>query len=251
MHYGGYLCHMTEMQSICEKYGLVLIEDACHAVGAHDAGGRMVGGLGDIACFSFFGNKNMATGEGGMVTTRRDDLTEQLRLLRSHGMTTLTWDRHKGHASSYNVTLHGYNYRLDEIHAALGRVQLRKLVQNNKRRHGVAMAYRNALADLPPGWLVPFAKYQGESAHHLMVVVAPNGETRSRAMQALREVGIQTSMHYPCIVEFDAYRRFRPMDVRLSHSYAQQAFSLPLFPGMTNEQVEQVCNVLRHVATGV
>ena len=82
----------------------------------------MAGSIGDINAFSFFGNKNLATGEGGMVATNRDDLAAGARLLRSHGMTTLTWERHQGHASSYDVAINGYNYRLDELHAALGRV---------------------------------------------------------------------------------------------------------------------------------
>src|SRR5262249_2295938 len=141
MHYGGYMCRMPEIAEICRRHDLALIEDACHSVGAHyrdpdrrPPHGRKAGNLGDIGCFSFFSNKNLWTGEGGMVVTNRNDLAERLRLLRSHGMTTLTWDRHKGHARSYDVTLHGFNYRIDEIRAALGRVQLKKLERNNQLR---------------------------------------------------------------------------------------------------------------------
>ena len=124
MHYGGYPCRMADIQNICHRHDLALIEDACHAVGASYAdpmgrppNGHRAGKLGDVGCFSFFSNKNMATGEGGMITTDRDDLVKRLRLLRSHGMSSLTWDRHRGHANSYEVTVNGYNYRLDEIRA--------------------------------------------------------------------------------------------------------------------------------------
>ncbi|MBV8576773.1 MAG: DegT/DnrJ/EryC1/StrS family aminotransferase, partial [Acetobacteraceae bacterium] len=141
MHYGGSLCRMGELTELCAARGIAIVEDACHAVGVayHDTRNRwpngvMAGSIGDISAFSFFSNKNIASGEGGMVVTNRTDLAERMRLLRSHGMTTLTWDRHKGHAASYDVVNPGYNYRLDELHAALGRAQLRKLKRNNQRR---------------------------------------------------------------------------------------------------------------------
>ena len=144
MHYGGNLCRMAELIELCTARGIAIVEDACHAVGAayHDArnhwpNGIMAGSIGDISAFSFFANKNIASGEGGMVVTNRADLAERVRLLRSHGMTTLTWDRHKGHAGSYDVVNPGYNYRLDELHAALGRVQLKKLERNNQRRRNL------------------------------------------------------------------------------------------------------------------
>ncbi len=178
MHYGGYLCRMEEIGSLCQQHNLALIEDACHAVGARygdplrpSSNGRFSGNLGDLGCFSFFSNKNLVTGEGGMITTNRDDLAERVRLLRSHGMTTLTWDRHRGHASSYDVILNGYNYRLDEVRAALGRVQLQKLETNNLRRRDLVGAYRRNLADLPTDWIVPFKDYVGNSAYHLMAAV--------------------------------------------------------------------------------
>ncbi|WP_211178447.1 MULTISPECIES: DegT/DnrJ/EryC1/StrS family aminotransferase [Brasilonema] len=248
MHYGGYPCRMAEIQTICQQYGLVLIEDACHAVGARyldsqarEPHGNMVGTLGDIACFSFFSNKNLATGEGGLVTTNRDNLAERLRLLRSHGMTTLSWERHKGHASSYDVILHGYNYRLDELRAALGRVQLRKLKRNNSRRQQIVLAYQKHLTPLS-GWTVPFWDYLGDSAHHLMALVAPDRETRTHVVKALKQAGIQTSFHYPCLADFTAFRHLTSHDLEQSRLFAQSVITLPLFPTMTTDQVEQVCS---------
>src|SRR6185503_8404380 len=139
-------CRMREIAALARARGIAVIEDACHAVGArHGDSGLMAGALGDIAAFSFFSNKNLAVGEGGMVTTNRDDLAASVRALRSHGMTTLTWDRHRGHASAYDVTAHGFNYRLDELRAALGRAQLGKLGEHNARRKDAVAAYRRGL----------------------------------------------------------------------------------------------------------
>ena len=167
MHYGGYFCRMAEIQEICRKHHLVLIEDACHAVGArfpqtsnarpNDSVLLAAGALGDVGCFSFFSNKNLVTGEGGMVTTHRDDLNDKVRNLRSHGMSTLTWDRHRGHAATYDVLAHGYNYRMDDLRSALGREQLRKLERNNQRRCELTTLYWRRLQPLEArGWFLPF-----------------------------------------------------------------------------------------------
>ncbi len=130
MHYGGYPCQMPAILEIARAHGLAVIEDAAHSPGAW-LDRRHLGTLGDIGCFSFFSNKNLSTGEGGMLVTDRPELADKLRLMRSHGMTSLTWDRHQGHAYSYDVVELGYNYRIDEIHSALGREQLRKLEAGN------------------------------------------------------------------------------------------------------------------------
>src|SRR5689334_9841608 len=148
VHFGGYACDMPCILELAHKYNLKVIEDAAHAAGSW-LESRHLGTWGDIGCFSFFSNKNMTTGEGGMVITNDDTLFEKLRLLRSHGMTTLTWDRHKGHAWSYDVVDLGYNYRIDEIRAALGTVQLSKLERNNERRRHLTQIYRDFLQELP------------------------------------------------------------------------------------------------------
>ena len=243
MHYGGYLCHMAEVRAICQKSGVALIEDACHAVGAkHDLG--MAGTVGDISCFSFFGNKNMATGEGGMVVTNRDDLAERVRFLRSHGMTSLSWDRHLGHTRSYDVVAPGFNYRLDDIHAALGRSQLAKLPRNNKRRGRLVELYRSHLEDLP-GWTIPFASYTGDSAYHLMTVVAPDGAQRAVVVEALARKEVQTSLHYPCIPRFKAFQAVNHDGVERSDQYASRAITLPLFPSLRDDQVERITSAIR------
>ena len=119
LHYGGHPCAMEAVLRLAERHGLFVIEDAAHAPGARWRG-RPCGTIGKVGCFSFFSSKNLPIGEGGMIVTDDDRLAERIRLLRSHGMTTLTWDRHRGHASSYDVVEHGFNYRLNEIRAAMG-----------------------------------------------------------------------------------------------------------------------------------
>jgi dTDP-4-amino-4,6-dideoxygalactose transaminase len=247
MHYGGYPCRMAEIGALCRQRGLALIEDACHAIGAHADDGRMAGNLGDIGCFSFFSNKNLATGEGGLLSTNRDDLAERLRALRSHGMTTLTWDRHRGHASSYDVVTHGYNYRFDELRAALGRAQLHKLPAGNLRRGQLVELYRQQLAGLP-GWTIPFAQHRGSSAYHLMAVLAPDETQRAHVARTLNEAGIQTSLHYPYVPQFSAFERYRGVELPLSRSFARRVITLPLFPTMTDEQVGTVTTLIRQTA---
>jgi dTDP-4-amino-4,6-dideoxygalactose transaminase len=250
MHYGGYPCRMADLHALCRQHKLALIEDACHAVGARyndldrrPPHGLMAGNLGDIACFSFFSNKNLVTGEGGMVVTCRDDLAHSLRRLRSHGMTTLTWDRQKGHASSYDVVQHGYNYRLDEMRAALGRCQLMKLARNNQRRKELVAGYRRRLASVGQ-LLIPFADEQGDNAYHLMVAVAASREHRDWLAGSLKDAAIQTSLHYPCISDFEAFRSSRRTDVEKTQSFSKRIITLPLFPTMTSAEVEEVCSCL-------
>ena len=251
MHYGGSLCRMGELTELCAARGIAIVEDACHAVGVayHDARNRwpngiMAGSIGDLSAFSFFSNKNIAAGEGGMVVTNRADLAECVRLLRSHGMTTLTWDRHKGHADSYDVVNPGYNYRLDELHAALGRAQLKKLNRNNQRRRERLALYREALR-LLGGWTMPFADTIDSSSGHLMVIVAPDPDVRERAVHALREAGIQSSMHYPCIADFTGFAGGSDEELEVTRQFTRRAITLPLYPTLNPDRINHIVEILR------
>ena len=253
MHYGGNLCRMAELLTLCRERNIYLIEDACHAVGAryYDALGRpphgiMAGSIGELGTFSFFTNKNIVTGEGGMIVTNREDLAAKTRLLRSHGMTSLTWDRHRGHASTYAVISHGYNYRLDELHAALGRVQLKKLSGNNERRRRLLHYYMNAI-DLP-GWIMPFGKSIDASSGHLMVTVAPTPTARDEVANRLRMSGVQSSMHYPCIADFPAFAKRTNARLSVTREFVGRAITLPLYPAMAEKNVAKVCALVNETA---
>jgi dTDP-4-amino-4,6-dideoxygalactose transaminase len=241
VHYGGYSCRMPDIMEIAGRHGVAVIEDAAHAPGA-SLGSRALGTWGDVGCFSFFSNKNLATGEGGMLVTNRDDIAEKARLLRSHGMTTLTWDRHRGHASTYDVVALGYNYRIDEIRSALGLVQLRKLPENNARRKTLTDRYRKGLVDARlDGIEVPFANALGESAHHILPVLLPQGAERQKFMDSMRKSGVQTSIHYPPIHHFSYYRqRYPDVSLPITEQVASREVTLPLYPAMMDEDVDHV-----------
>jgi dTDP-4-amino-4,6-dideoxygalactose transaminase len=238
MHYGGYPCDMDAIHAIARRRGLAVIEDAAHAPGA-ELGGKKAGTLSDVGCFSFFSNKNLATGEGGLIVTDRDDLAEQIRLMRSHGMTTLTWDRHKGHAYSYDVVTLGYNYRIDEMRAAMGLVQLAKLERNNARRGEITARYWQAFAGT--GLALPFRASRGRSAYHIFPVLLPPGVERIAFIDNLRAKGIQTSIHYPPVHQFSYYRQQSPgVRLPITEDVAAREVTLPLYPTMSDEQVEWV-----------
>lgn len=241
MHYGGYLCQMDTIMNLAHRHNLAVIEDAAHAPGA-TLDHRKAGTFGDVGCFSFFSNKNLVTGEGGLVITDRDDLAEKIRLMRSHGMTTLTWDRHHGHAHSYDVVSLGYNYRLDEIRAALGLVQLQKLTANNQRRSDISRYFRQEL-HATGGIQLPFGYHPGESSCHLFVILLDEAINRTTFIDHMRAAGIQTSIHYPPIHLFSYYReRFGHASgmLPLTEQVGQREVTLPLFPGMTDEQRQLV-----------
>jgi dTDP-4-amino-4,6-dideoxygalactose transaminase len=240
LHYGGHPCEMAPILKIARARGLAVIEDAAHAPGATWRG-RACGTLGSIGCFSFFSNKNLPIGEGGAVVTDDDELADTVRLLRSHGMTTLTWDRHRGHAHTYDVVAQGFNYRLDELRAAMGLVQLRRLSAANLARARLVARYRSLLHGLE-GAIMPFADAsEASAAHHLAVAVLPPGTPRDSVREALREKGIQTSVHYPPIHRFSVYQEAnssRPLPC--TEDVAERLITLPLFPHMTEAQVDLV-----------
>jgi dTDP-4-amino-4,6-dideoxygalactose transaminase len=242
VHYGGYPCRMPAILEIASRRNLAVIEDAAHAPGAA-LNGRALGTWGDVGCFSFFSNKNLATGEGGMLVTNRDDIAARVRLLRSHGMTTLTWDRHQGHASTYDVTDLGYNYRIDEIRSALGLAQLQKLSAHNARRKAITECYWRVFAQTGLG--LPFRDAPGESAYHLFPIVLPAGVARQAFIDHMRTEGIQTSIHYPPIHRFSYYAaRYPGVSLPITEVVADHEVTLPLYPTMRDEQVEEVVSAV-------
>ena len=246
MHYGGYACDMPGILQWAEAHHLVVIEDAAHAAGSF-LEGRHLGTWGASGCFSFFSNKNMTTGEGGMIVTNDDETAEKFRLLRSHGMTSLTWDRHQGHAWSYDVVDVGYNYRIDEIHSALGRVQLKRLDGYNARRREITQLYRELLSELCSSVIVPFEGHPGVSAHHIMPVVLPRAANRLHFMEAMKSQGVQTSVHYPPIHLFSSFRGTTEGtgSLPVTEDIAGREVTLPLYPTLTDEQVKLVAQAVR------
>jgi dTDP-4-amino-4,6-dideoxygalactose transaminase len=249
MHYGGYSCSMPEICELARKHGLAVIEDDAHCPGA-SLDEIALGAWGDIGCFSFFSNKNLSTGEGGMVVTDREDLAAKVRLQRSHGMTTLTYDRHKGHAYSYDVVDLGYNYRIDEIRAAIGREQLLKLSGNNSKREEWTHLYRELLLDSGVG--LPFAYPKGKPAYHIFPILLPQGMDRIKFIDQMRVHRIQTSIHYPPTHLFDYYRRkYEGVELPITEEVAACEVTLPLYPTMGEANVRAVVQAVRDSLTAV
>jgi dTDP-4-amino-4,6-dideoxygalactose transaminase len=243
VHYAGYPCRMDELLAVCEEHQIPLIEDVAHAPGGKFAD-RHLGTIGDVGCFSFFTNKNLSVGEGGMVVSRREDLSSRLRLLRSHGMSTLTLDRHRGRALSYDVLQPGLNYRIDEMRAALGLVQLSKLAGANDRRKDLVELYNSILADVAE-IAIPFIGYDpGLNTYHIYPVLLRDGICRNTVVESLKERRIQASIHYPALSGFTAYSDINADSTPIANSISQRELTLPLFPTMTEKQVELVCAAL-------
>jgi len=239
MHFGGYLAHRDAWQSFARRKGLLLIEDAAHAPGLPAAGT-----FGEAAAFSFYGNKNMTTAEGGAIIVRSRSLRETIRRARSHGMTSGTRQRLDSRSADYDVTMLGFNYRMDELRAALGLVQLKRLPEWNDTRRRLSLRYRQLIAERCPSVMVPFTN-PWPSAHHLMPVVLPTAIRRQTVVDRLRKLGIQTTVHYPPVHRLTFYNDLYP-DSHLprTEEFARRELTLPLHPRMTPATVELVVNSL-------
>jgi dTDP-4-amino-4,6-dideoxygalactose transaminase len=247
VHFAGYPCAMEDIAQIAQEYGLLLIEDVAHAVGA-SYHGRKCGTFGDMACFSFFSNKNLSTGEGGMVVSANQEYYRKLKLLRSHGMTSMTIDRHNSKCISYDVVMPGLNYRMTELNAVLGTVQLQKLDNANGQRREHVQLYRTLLAGREVH--VPWSSDPADSepSYHIFPVLLPHGTNRLSVMEALRTAGIQTSLHYPAYRDFTGYAPFIEQSVPIAEEISSRVITLPLYPTMTAGMIEDVCEqVLRAV----
>jgi dTDP-4-amino-4,6-dideoxygalactose transaminase len=248
MHYGGYPCQMSSIMEIAQRYGLYVVEDSAHAPGA-EVEGKRCGRIGRVGCFSFFSNKNLVTGEGGMVVTQDKQLAQKIREKRSHGMERLSWDKFQGHLASYDIQRVGYNYRITEIQSALGLVQLKKLDRNNRKRERLAKAYREALQEVDE-ISIPFSNFKGNPSYHLFPILLAPSLDRKRVMERLKDFGIQTSIHYPPVHLFSFYReRFGLREGALpkTEEVGRREVSLPLHPRMELEDVRWIVNKLKSV----
>lgn len=242
VHYAGYACDMDAIAAICKKHGLKLIEDCAHAPGG-EYKGRKLGTFGELSAWSFFSNKNLAVGEGGMVVTRDPELLQKCKNLRSHGMTVASFDRMKGRAVSYDVMEPGFNYRIDEVRAALGLVQLSKLFAANERREQITRRYFSRL-DAMKGATVPFRRFdRGLPTYHIMPILLDEGLDRMAIVESMKEDGIQTSIHYPAIQTFTAYKD-RVGPTPLAQFVSEHELTLPIYPTMTDAEVDLVCDAL-------
>jgi dTDP-4-amino-4,6-dideoxygalactose transaminase len=248
MTYGGHPGASAALAELAAERGLILLEDAAHGLGG-SLGGQRLGTVGLAGAYSFFSNKNLPVGEGGMVVSDDDEIASQVRLLRSHGMTSLTWDRHRGHASSYDVVDLGFNYRIDEPRAAMALQRLSRLDTDNARRATAAAAYRRRLSGVR-GVLTTMPEVADATpANHLFTVVLAEEIDRDALRATLAEQGVQTSLHYPPVHRFTAYGV--DADLPKTEEYARRSVTLPMFPTISEEQIEWVADSLERAAAFV
>lgn len=244
VHFAGYPCQMDEIVKLCNDRGIALIEDVAHAPGATYKG-QKCGTFGDYGCFSFFTNKNLSVGEGGMLSSKSEKLDQQGKYFRSHGMTALTLDRHKGRSITYDIAQSGLNYRIDEIRSSLGLVQLNKLSLANKRRKVLVERYILNLKDVKEV-TIPFLELKNiESVYHIFPILLSESIDRVDLIGKLKVEGIQSSIHYPAFKDFTAFKDIGLNSASIAEDIATRELTLPLYPTMHLEQVDFVCNGLK------
>jgi dTDP-4-amino-4,6-dideoxygalactose transaminase len=245
VHYGGYAADLEALRAVCEDAAIALIEDAAHSPSATPVGdSRKLGTHGLAGCFSFFSNKVLSCGEGGLLATNDDDVAATVRSLRSHALTSGTWDRHRGHAHGYDVVGLGYNYRMDEPRAALLTARLTGLEDDIARRRQLAHRYRERLAGLE-GITVPYEDNEVDvSSCYVMPVIVEDHELRDplRAFM-LEERRVQTSVLYPALHELTAYAD-RAAELPRSELVGRAELTLPLFPTLSEEDQDRVVSAL-------
>jgi len=244
MHYGGFSCHMDEIMKIAKEFNLRVIEDASHAPLA-EYKGKKLGTIGDVGCFSFFANKNISTGEGGMLVTNDQNMYERAKLLRSHGMTSLSYERAKGHSTDYDVIDLGYNYRMDDIRASIGIVQLDKLREDLEKRLIVRKWYVDELSKIDE-IIIPFKSYNEFSSNYIFPIILKNSneEKRAEIRKKLSEAGIQTSVHYPAVHNFSIYEKFSII-LPITDFVTGNLITLPMYSKLKKEQIKFIVNKIK------
>jgi dTDP-4-amino-4,6-dideoxygalactose transaminase len=245
VHFCGYPVDLGPLRELCEAHGIALIEDAAQAIGAEVEPGRLAGTVGTLGCLSFFSKKQLCVGEGGAVLTADGDLAARVRSLRSHAMTSGTWDRHTGHEASYDVVDVGYNFRLDEPRAALGLSRLPRLRDDIERRRAAAVRYRAALAGAPGLTLTWTDADVARSSHFAFAVLFENGEERRRVRDTLAAQGIQTT-RYPALHTLTELAPLAAMgSLPAAEAAADRHLALPLSSQQDDDSIDLVAGAVR------
>jgi dTDP-4-amino-4,6-dideoxygalactose transaminase len=263
VHYAGFSANMDEIKKIVlkeierrKKAGeirpLYIVEDAAHAAGARDIKGRPLGSIGDIGAFSLFSNKNISAGEGGIITSSNEEFMDRIKILRSHGLTRQTWERHEKGSSGkmflYDIIEPGYNYRPTEITAALAVEQLKKLSGINRKRSDL-FKYAHEKIKKIPGITLPYLNPEdwGTPSYHILPILMKNREARINTAAALAEAGIQTSHHYRPVHSMTFYKKKYPgagSGLKKTEKFAERELTLPLHPGLSYEDMDYIIKKL-------
>lgn len=244
VHMAGFPADMDQIMKIAKKYNLKVIEDSCHAP-LSEYKGKKLGAIGDIGTFSFFSNKNISTGEGGMIITNNLDIAKRCRLLRSHGMTTMSYQRAKGHATAYDIQDLGYNFRMDDIRASIGIVQMKKLKSDLIKRQKVRELYVKLLKNIEQV-IIPFKENKEFVSNYIMPIVLKDStvEQRDRLRSFLHSNGVQTSNHYPPIHRFSIYSKYAS-NLPITEYVCDNEVTLPMYASLTEENVIYITDLIK------
>ncbi|MDX7997040.1 DegT/DnrJ/EryC1/StrS family aminotransferase [Bacillus subtilis] len=256
VHFGGQSCDMDAILAIAQNHGLFVLEDAAHAVYTTYKQ-RMIGSIGDATAFSFYATKNLATGEGGMLTTDDEELADKIRVLSLHGMSKAAWNRYSSNGSwYYEVESPGYKMNMFDLQAALGLHQLKRLDDMQKRREKIASLYQTAFQQIP-GLITPFVHDDGRHAWHLYVLQVDEkkaGVTSNEMITALKdEYNIGTSVHFIPVHIHPYYQKqfgYKEADFPNAMNYYKRTLSLPLYPSMSDDDVHDVIEAVRDIVKG-
>ncbi|HLJ17744.1 MAG TPA: DegT/DnrJ/EryC1/StrS family aminotransferase [Bryobacteraceae bacterium] len=253
VHFAGHPCPMDPILDFAESNNLKVIEDAAHAIPAKYRG-RTIGTISSMTAFSFYATKTLATGEGGMVTTDDDALADRVRLMRLHGMSRDAWKRYSAEGNwRYEIMEAGYKCNLTDLQAALGLVQLSRCRELWRRRERIAHRYTEALASMD-AYQTPTVDADVQHAWHLYVVLVDPSKLRihrDQVIEELRERGIGTAVHFIPLHLHRYYQEnwgYRAGDFPVAENYFERCISLPIYPGMTEEDVDHVIEGLEDIA---
>jgi dTDP-4-amino-4,6-dideoxygalactose transaminase len=251
VHFAGFPCEMDQIMEIARQYNLAVIEDAAHAVYTQYKG-RPIGSIGDLTCFSFYATKNLATGEGGMITTANEEWADRLRVMSLHGMSKNAWNRYSEKGSwYYEVEYPGFKYNMTDIQAAFGLVQLEKLDLMQTLRKKYADMYTTAFREYEE-LILPHDSQEHRHAWHLYVIRLREEMLqigRSEMIELLKEAGIGTSVHFIPVPHHPYYRKlgYSLNDYPEAERAYHAALSLPLYPGMLEEQIQYVIETVKSI----
>jgi dTDP-4-amino-4,6-dideoxygalactose transaminase len=242
VHLMGYAVELDELRALCDAHGLALIEDSSQSMGAVTKDGRQVGTLGDVGVLSFNGKAQLPLGEGGAVLCRTLAAHDKVRSLRSHGMTSVTWDRHRGHHAGYDIVEIGFNYRLDEPRAALGRSRLTRLAADIELRRDVARAYRRAFEGRSDLGMLGSSEADDRSSPYGFAIVLEEAAQRDNVRKALAEQRIETTW-YPLLTELSAFGGTAQSHPQ-AKSFADRHLVLPVHVSLTEDAIAFVAESL-------
>ncbi|PHO12862.1 UDP-4-amino-4,6-dideoxy-N-acetyl-beta-L-altrosamine transaminase [Malaciobacter marinus] len=248
VHFAGQPCDMDEIYEIAKKYDLKVIEDAAHAIPS-EYKGEKVGNLKgtDITCFSFYATKTLSTGEGGMATTNNSKYAKSMKINRLHGISKDAWDRYTSKGSwYYEIVDNGCKYNTTDLNASLGLIQLKKQDELREKRESIAQKYNNAFKD-NENILIPFVKEDRITSWHLYVIKIEN---RDEIIEKLKEKGVGCSVHFIPVHKHPYYKEkynFINNDYPISNSVFEKSLSLPIFPDMTDSEIEYVIKTVNEV----